>query len=197
MGFPVSELAEDGTVTITVKSLCNAGSSRYFTVFDDQESMLALGVAKKEIAKFFKEAGENAAKAPATHTTINVPGKIAHEQYLESKEIKEELIVGARVTEIGMSAFANIKQLKSVVFEDGVTSIGFCSFSGCTALASVSIPDSVTKINQCAFDGTALTAVSIPAAASYNDGHVDNFENDDDNDWGHSFPPNCVITRRA
>ena len=65
-----------------------------------------------------------------------------------------------------MNAFWDCRQLKSVVLEDGVTTIEFQAFMHCTALASVSIPDSVTEIGINAFYNTALTAVSIPAAAS-------------------------------
>ena len=122
--------------------------------------------------------------APSSFT-INDRDAIADWKYQRSTEVTGTVVIPGRIASIGNHAFMYCKQLKAVVLEDGVTTIGGGAFCLCTALASVSIPDSVTEIGQGAFDNTALKAVSIPAAADY------------DTSYSASFPPGCVVTRRA
>lgn len=124
--------------------------------------------------------------------TINDRDAIPYRKYAESAEVPETLVIPGRIASIGGEAFMSCKQLKSVVLEDGVTTIGRYAFYKCRALASVSIPDSVTKIGGDAFWDTALTAVSIPAAATYSTDYYDNGSYNFP-----SFPPGCVVTRRA
>ena len=50
------------------------------------------------------------------------------------------------IEEIGVSAFENCENLKSVIIPDSVTSIGDNAFEQCNALSSVIIPDGVTSI---------------------------------------------------
>eukprot|EP00729_Bicosta_minor_P012035 gene12035-2454_t len=133
-------------------------------------------------------AAAKAAEEAGRTTRIDGPGDIGYRQYYGSKEIKEALVVGGGVPSIGEEAFYKCTQLKSVVLEDGVRTIDHEAFDECSALASVSIPDSVTKIEGAAFRDTALTAVSIPAAATYDDGS---------RGWGASFPSGCVVTRHT
>lgn len=73
-----------------------------------------------------------------------------------------------------------------MVIGPSVTAIGDDAFNSCTALTAVSIPDSVTEIGECAFYGTALSSVSIPAAASYGE----------PGSGCDSFPEGCAVERR-
>ena len=74
---------------------------------------------------------------------------------------------GYKVKEIkGNNAYnpiSNIKNVKSVVIENGVTSIGGSAFYGCSSLTSIEIPSSVTSIGDRAFYGcSSLTSIEIP-----------------------------------
>ena len=72
-------------------------------------------------------------------------------------------IDGKPVTNIGVGAFANCKNLTSVTIPDGVTSIWHYAFQNCTSLTSVTIPGGVTTIGMEAFKGcNSLTSVTIP-----------------------------------
>ena len=64
---------------------------------------------------------------------------------------------------IGSCAFQDCARLTSITLPDGVTSIGVHAFSGCTSLTSITIPDGVTSIGWGAFDGCeSLTSITIP-----------------------------------
>lgn len=78
------------------------------------------------------------------------------------KDIKS-VIIDDGVTSIGSYAFYNCTALTSITISDNVTSIGVCAFQYCSALISVSIPDGVTSISGYAFYGcTVLLSVNIP-----------------------------------
>ncbi|SFD27847.1 leucine-rich repeat protein [Ruminococcus albus] len=102
------------------------------------------------------------------------------------------------VVEIGNGAFAESRNLKTVIIPKGVSNIGsyaFCScsgltvaklpdsiigidkyaFNGCSKLAGINIPEGVNSIGSFAFQGTALTSVSIPdSVTSIGDNAFDN-----------------------
>ena len=60
---------------------------------------------------------------------------------------------------------ANIKNVKSVVIENGVTSIGDRAFRGCSSLTRIEIPSSVTSIESEAFRYCSkLTSIEIPSS---------------------------------
>jgi len=75
----------------------------------------------------------------------------------------KNVILGNRVTSIGLSAFSPCYSLQSVVIPNSVTSIGSSAFSACSALQSVVIPNSVTSIGLSAFSPCySLQSVVIP-----------------------------------
>ena len=70
---------------------------------------------------------------------------------------------GKPVIAIGMGAFENKTNVKSVTIPSSVTSIGEKAFYGCTRLTSISIPNSVTSIGSSAFSGcSSLISLTIP-----------------------------------
>ena len=72
-------------------------------------------------------------------------------------------IDGKTVTKIGVSAFEDCTNFKSITIPDSVTEIGWTAFSGCKRLISITIPDSVTWIGSCAFQDCArLTSITLP-----------------------------------
>lgn len=70
---------------------------------------------------------------------------------------------GLPVTVIGRSAFAEIKQLESVVLPNTIVEIGNFAFGMCTALNEINIPDSVVAIrSEAFFYCRSLTEIVIP-----------------------------------
>ena len=64
---------------------------------------------------------------------------------------------------IGEGAFANLTNLRTVVFPNSLTHIEAGAFYGCTSLTSVTLPNSVTSIDDSAFEGCVeLTSIMIP-----------------------------------
>ena len=56
------------------------------------------------------------------------------------------------VTAIGEWAFSHCKQLKEVMFNEGLKKIGICAFHSCTSLSSITLPSTtITEIGNCAF----------------------------------------------
>jgi len=72
---------------------------------------------------------------------------------------------GLPITSIGIQAFYNCTNLKSVTIPSSVTSIGESAFGSCTSLESVTIPSSVTSIGEAAFGScTSLESLTIPSS---------------------------------
>ncbi|MCM1360207.1 MAG: leucine-rich repeat protein [Roseburia sp.] len=80
--------------------------------------------------------------------------------YIDSEEIKGELIIPTNVTEIGSYAFYGCTGITSITIPDTVTSIAEFAFEDCSSLTSITIADSVTSIGWSAFYGCSeLTSV--------------------------------------
>lgn len=74
-----------------------------------------------------------------------------------------EFTVPDKVYDIGNSAFAECKSLKTVTIPDSVKQIGVWAFAGCTALTAVTLPSTMTKIEDFCFAyDTAITEFNIP-----------------------------------
>ena len=70
---------------------------------------------------------------------------------------------GAAVTEIGKEAFADQRQLVSIVVPSTVTTILHGAFARCTSLVSIVMPSSVSKIAGSAFsDCKSLRSIELP-----------------------------------
>lgn len=63
---------------------------------------------------------------------------------------------------IAAGAFANCKQLRSVVIPKGMPIIESATFSGCTSLESVVMGNNIKRINANAFANTAIRCFQIP-----------------------------------
>ena len=82
---------------------------------------------------------------------LNIPSRVTYNGYT------------LPVTSIGVGAFANYTNIKSVTIPNSVTRICDQAFYGCTGLTSITIPNSVTEIRGWAFYGcTGLTSITIP-----------------------------------
>ena len=75
----------------------------------------------------------------------------------------QNTIIPDSVKCIGSEAFAQCKNLTSIVIPNGVEKIEYLAFEECVNLTSVTIPDSVTSIGNGAFRGcSSLTTIVIP-----------------------------------
>lgn len=88
-----------------------------------------------------------------------------------AKDIPVKIIISPSVVNIAANAFANMGNLKSVVFaSDGTSgsecSVGFGAFSGCSALEKVAIENArVVKFGKYSFAGCArLTSITVNGA---------------------------------
>ena len=89
----------------------------------------------------------------------SVAGVFSSFKYLET------ITIPASITKIGDVAFANCKNLKNVIFEEGskLTEIGSYTFFNCESLTNIVIPEGVEIIDTAAFlNCESLTNVVIP-----------------------------------
>lgn len=81
--------------------------------------------------------------------------------FIESVELK------SGITNIGVNAFSECKNLTSVILPEGLLSIGEAAFVMCVNLTEISLPNSLTTIERGAFNYcNSLTSMYIPANVS-------------------------------
>lgn len=74
------------------------------------------------------------------------------------------IIEGKKVTEIGVKAFAECKDIVKVTIPEGVTKIGARAFSQCENLIAVELPESLISIGELAFAWCiSLNMIELPA----------------------------------
>ena len=74
-----------------------------------------------------------------------------------------EIIIPDSVAHIGLGAFMNCEQLKSVTLPNNLSSISYGTFFGCFQLTDIAIPTKVLSIQTLAFGScTQLTNIDIP-----------------------------------
>ncbi len=96
----------------------------------------------------------------------------------------EKIAVPASVEKIGVFAFANCSQIKSIIVPNSVKELGNGAFLNCSALTSIDVPEGVAEIGTSTFEGcSSLTTVSIPQS-------VQNIST-------YAFDKNDVLTIRA
>ena len=74
--------------------------------------------------------------------------------------------------EIGIKAFSDCINLKSVTIPNSVTSIGDYAFQNCSSLTNITIPESVTSIGNAIFSGCSLTTVTIESPTVMEGGNL-------------------------
>ncbi len=81
-------------------------------------------------------------------------------------------IDGLSVTEIGVGAFLDYKNLKEIIFPDSIKKIGDYAFCDCGNLEKVNMPNRLKEIGECAFYRCeSLVEIEIPKSVekiSYN-----------------------------
>lgn len=124
---------------------------------------------------YHEKCGDNADFYMCKDGTLIVSGVGEMKDYLTSGDIPwyeylrdvKSVIIDEGVTSIGSWAFRNCENLTSVIIPESVTSIGDEAFYGCTSLISVNIPNSVTSIGNYAFAYCSnLKSVDIPGSVS-------------------------------
>lgn len=87
--------------------------------------------------------------------------------YFVPLELKGDYKVSESVSSIGMNAFYNCTDIRSIIFPDSLSSIGDGAFIGCHGLTSVILPSSIKTIGQYIFSGcTGLKKCSYPNTIS-------------------------------
>jgi hypothetical protein len=74
-----------------------------------------------------------------------------------------EIKIPASVTNVGVAAFANCKNITDLTIPDNVTEIGFNAFNGCSNLKTVKLSANITSLNQGIFtECSSLESIIIP-----------------------------------
>lgn len=75
----------------------------------------------------------------------------------------EEIIIPDNVTELGKSAFWNMKKIEEITLHEGITVIPDSAFSGCKSLKKVEFKGEITELGEGAFSGCEnLVTVTLP-----------------------------------
>ena len=103
------------------------------------------------------------------NTLMEKMGQAIPQGFAENLDNIRAIKIPANIRELKQDAFANCKNLKSVVFEEGCKVIR-SSFNGCENLMRVSLPDSLVGIGRNAFMGcNNLTQIVVPQKVQHID----------------------------
>ena len=122
-------------------------------------------------------AGSNTEKAASLANNDNDSNFVLHQigekvyaNFTISKgEVKKytgfetDVIIPEGITKIGVSAFENNTQIKSVVLPGTLKSISAAAFKGCTSLEKITLNEGITTIDEWAFDNTAISSITFPS----------------------------------
>lgn len=110
-------------------------------------------------------AQESTPPSTSTQTVVsNSYEQISADGVLEkvTAQAPANYVISENVTKIGDSAFAGLKNIKTVTIPSSVTQIGESAFKNCSSLTSISIPDSVTYVGEKAFyKCTSLSKIKL------------------------------------
>ena len=96
----------------------------------------------------------------------NSANNVSGEPWVTFADRIGKIVIGNGVTEIGTSAFRDLKAVKELVIGKSVDTIGEFAFQGLASLTAVTIPDGVRTIKGWAFgDCSALSSVTIRLTA--------------------------------
>ena len=73
-------------------------------------------------------------------------GVVSLKKGINPENVKYLCLIDEQITEIAPFAFANCRNLRSIILGDSIKTIGNGAFFACTSLKSLIIPDSVVKI---------------------------------------------------
>ena len=107
--------------------------------------------------------------------TFTFPKQLLHiesEAFANNKQI-ESIILPENLLSIGDNAFTNCTNLNSIKLPDSLQSIGTGVFSGCSKLNSIEIPNSVASIADGAFTGISKDFVVYGNSGSYAEEYCD------------------------
>lgn len=95
---------------------------------------------------------------------VNLPKNLTHiGESCFAETAVEEFVIPASVEFVGLSAFVENHNLKTVIFEGVPKEFVYDTFRGCTALTKVVLPKSMNTIPQDMFAGcVSLTDVTLP-----------------------------------
>ena len=92
----------------------------------------------------------------------NSANNVSGEPWVTFADRIGKIVIGNGVTEIGTSAFRDLKAVKELVIGKSVDTIGEFAFQGLASLTAVTIPDGVRTIKGWAFgDCSALSSVTL------------------------------------
>ena len=107
-----------------------------------------------------KKEGDEPLSAPVT---ISGDGKTITKEHTEKLKDVTSVIIEDGVQEIGRGAFRFFGKLKEIRIPQTVTSIGASSFWGCDSLKEIEIPDGVTEIGFNTFSSCwKLSSIKLP-----------------------------------
>ena len=151
------------TVTFGVKRACSVDFS--LAVSDRQISGVKIPKAVSLRADLVRPEGG----MPYYITSLNGDGTLTLNGMITDRSavtLPAE-IDGRRLTAIGVGAFENLQELKSIVLPEGIVSVGANAFSGCEWLKKVSLPAHLESIGAHAFSGCrSLREAQIPASVT-------------------------------
>ena len=125
----------------------------------------------KEEYWYWEEKNTEAQKQNSIKVATIINFKLASVQVPNFRILKDEIgttlvipneINGIKIKGIASNAFAAIKNLKEIIFSEGIQEIGndVCYF--CENLEYVSMPNGITKIGESAFEFCNIKSVNIP-----------------------------------
>lgn len=108
-------------------------------------------------------------KYKGTSASVTVPSditEIGNGAFANCKNLESVIILGNVVT-VGERAFYGCTALNGVVFQTGLKSVEKWAFYGCTALENVVFPEGMEKIGELAFyNCSSLKSVTIPSSVT-------------------------------
>ena len=103
------------------------------------------------------------AKSKSLSEKIKIIGEYA---FAENKDL-DTILIPESVRKIGCNAFLNCKGLKTVTLPNSITEIAERAFCGCESLDNVILPGSITKLNHETFKGCkSLSSMDVPPSVS-------------------------------
>ena len=148
-------------------------TSLYTQQSDTSDESLAPGLYQTGAIALYNEQGAEAIEGMLItpwdelvgNSAIAVNNGVVNVCLSDKSQLNGDLILpdDNSITELGLQAFVNCKNLTSIKIPDSVTSIGNTAFNSCTNLTNVNIPSGVTIIGSYLFENCSyLDNITIP-----------------------------------